>query len=132
MVMHVALSSVRTEYGRVIRKLVANGDEPLVVADVQTALGVKHPQTARKVMQDLHRRGVMEFVEAGEGRAAELRLRQNWEWLGSPEFRGYVVRQPVTETGLCGSLITNHLAESQSERRRGKKRKRKETHSPVE
>jgi hypothetical protein len=55
------------------------------------ALGAKHPQTARKIMEDLDRREVMEFVNEGPGRTALLRFRPIWDRCTSPEFRAMLL-----------------------------------------
>jgi hypothetical protein len=46
----------------------------VTVSQVQAALGVRHHATARKVMEDLGGRGVMEYVEGDPGRPYPLAL----------------------------------------------------------
>jgi hypothetical protein len=65
---------------KVFTALVRKG-EPRTVAEVQTALGVKSLETARSAMDDLGASGIMDYVEAGPGKAATLRFKSpEWEW----------------------------------------------------
>ncbi len=90
LVARVTVCSMPTECARVFEAAVKKG-EPLAVADVQAALGVKHPETARKVMKDLDQRGVMEYTEEGLGKPALLRFRPEWDWCSSREFRALLL-----------------------------------------
>ena len=84
---HVAVSSMPLPGAQVFRGLVQEG-RPLSVAQVQALIGARHPDTARKVMENLDGRRVMAFEERGIGKAAELCFREpDWAWCGSPEFR---------------------------------------------
>lgn len=102
LVARVTVSSMPPECARVFEAAVKKG-EPLKVADVKAALGVRSPETARKVMGDLDRRGVMEYVQEGPGKAAVLRFRPEWDWCASPEFRALLLGegQPVKNRGVC-------------------------------
>src|SRR5262249_34368661 len=84
---------------RVFRALVES--EQLMVAEVQKVLGVRHPETARRVMEDLDRRGVMEFEESGQGKTAWLRFREEWAWCSLAESRAQLAREPVSDGGVC-------------------------------
>ena len=59
----------------------------LTVAQVQTALRVKHLETARQVMQELDRLGVMAYHEDGPGKPAHLCLCPEWVWIAKPSVR---------------------------------------------
>jgi hypothetical protein len=85
LVARVAVSTMPSECGRVFTALVPRKE--LAVAEVQAALKVKHPETARKVMEDLDRRGIMEFIQEGQGRTARLVFRSEWRWCTTPEFQ---------------------------------------------
>jgi hypothetical protein len=98
-VARVVASSIPTKLRPVFSALVrANGD-PLTVAQVQAALRVKHPQTARGVMEDLASRSVAEYVETGNGKPAILRFRSGWEWCYSADFQ--TMLEHVTDEKLC-------------------------------
>ena len=97
---HVVISSMPTECGRVFAALVKRGGEPMKTADVQAVLGAKHPETARRVMEDLERRGVMHY-EKGERPSREnpvpvksgsLRFADEWTWCTSPQFQRWCSR----------------------------------------
>jgi hypothetical protein len=49
-VARIAVDSMASEFSRVFKAIVANGEAPLTVSEAQVALGVKHPATARKVL----------------------------------------------------------------------------------
>ena len=74
-----------SECALVFRALVQQ--QEMTLGQVQAALGVKSAETARGVIEDLERRGVMEYIRAGSGKAAILRFRPEWEWCASTEFR---------------------------------------------
>jgi hypothetical protein len=84
----VVVSSMPSECGAVFLALVKQGGEPLRTGQVQDILGVKHAETARKVMEDLDGRGVIELETNGIGIPAEIRFREPWAWCASPEFQG--------------------------------------------
>jgi hypothetical protein len=97
----IVVSSMPTAAGKVFRALVEHGPE-LTVAQVQKVLGVRHPETARHVMTDLDRRGVVAFVEFGAGKTAVLRFREEWAWCGSAESRALLLEpKPVTSGAVC-------------------------------
>jgi len=79
----VVLSSIPSQPSMILEGLIGNGGS-LTVAQVQTLLGVKCPQTARSALQDLHRYNVTEFIEEGVGKTATLRFNSDWSWLGNP------------------------------------------------
>jgi hypothetical protein len=98
-VARVVASSIPTKLRPVFAALVRSSGDPLTVAQVQAALNVKHPETARRVMEDFATRGVAEYVEAGQGKAAIIRFRPEWGWCYSAEFQ--TMPEPVTGEGLC-------------------------------
>jgi hypothetical protein len=61
------------------------------VSQVQAVIGVRHHATAQKVMEDLGKQRVMEYVAGGPGRAALLRFRAEWEWCTEPEFQALLL-----------------------------------------
>jgi hypothetical protein len=85
LVAQIAVSSMPSECALVFRALVQQ--QEMTLGQVQAALGVKSAETARGVIEDLERRGVMEYIRAGSGKAAILRFRPEWEWCASTEFR---------------------------------------------
>jgi hypothetical protein len=89
LVAQVAVSSMPRECGRILMALVQH--QALTVAQVQAALAVKHPETARKVMEELAGGGVCEYLPGGPGKTALLRVRPEWAWCSSPEFQAILV-----------------------------------------
>jgi hypothetical protein len=89
LVAQVAVSSMPSEGALVFRALVQQKE--MTVGQVQAALGVKSAETARGVMEDLERRGVLEYIQAGRGKAAIIRFRPEWAWCTSPEFQAILL-----------------------------------------
>jgi hypothetical protein len=89
LVAQVAVSSMPSECALVFRALVQRKE--MTLGQVQAALGVKSAETARGVMEDLERRGVMEYIRAGAGKAAIVRFRPEWAWCTSPEFQAILL-----------------------------------------
>jgi hypothetical protein len=86
LVARVVVSSMPTERGRVFAALSRNEGVPLTVGEVQAALGVRHRETARRVMTELDGLGIMEFGK-GPGDPSEcLRFRPDWAWCAGPEL----------------------------------------------
>ena len=83
----VTLSSMPTKRRKVFLALVQNKGATLSVAQVQEALRARHGETARTVMADLDRLGIMEYVEEGTGQPARLGFRPGWSWCAKPSFR---------------------------------------------
>ena len=81
----VTVSSMPSKCALVFPALVQQKE--MTVSQVQPVLAVRHHATAQKVMEDLGRRGVLEYVEGGPGKPALLRFRPEWAWCTSPEFR---------------------------------------------
>jgi hypothetical protein len=52
----------------------------MTVTQVKDALGVKHPQTARKIMTTLDRLGIVTYEQPGVGKAAFIHFTPEWEW----------------------------------------------------
>lgn len=119
------VSSMPTECSKVFRVLVQRGGEPLTVEQVQAILEVKHLETVRSVMEDLDRRGVMEFAQGGP---AVLRFRPDWAWCASPEFRAFLFREPIKNRGVCDAPVTSNLVQRQNERE--ERREETDTHTP--
>lgn len=101
LVARVTTSTMPTKAGGVFEALIRAKGEPLTVAEAQAALGVKSPETVRQILRDLDARGVMEFVEAGPGKPAELRFRPEWEWCASPEALTVLWGEPIKNPGVC-------------------------------
>jgi len=97
----VVVSSMPSECGLVFAALVKGGGEPLTVAQVQNILRVNHAETARKVIDDLDRRGVIAFEPKGVGKPAEVHFRPDWAWCRSPEFRELLLGESVKNPGAC-------------------------------
>jgi hypothetical protein len=110
LIAHGTVSSMPPERGRVFTAVVLNGGEPLSISEVKAALRVRHSETARRVMEDLDRLGVMEVVKGSGSSPYQLRFRRGWEWCGSPEFaslllatknRGVCVTAPASAPNLA-------------------------------
>jgi hypothetical protein len=97
----VTVSTMPSKAGLVFEALVRAGGNPLSVAEAQAALGVKSPETVRAILRDLNARGVMEFIEAGSGKPAELRFRPEWEWCVSSEALTVLWGEPVKNPEVC-------------------------------
>ena len=111
-VARVTVSSMPPQCGRVVWALVEKG-APLTTSDVVEALGVKHHDTARKVMLELAGRGVMTMDAFLPGRAGEIEFAHRWAWFASPEFRAALLGEPFKNPGVCGSLpdaANDHLS----------------------
>jgi len=103
LVTRVAVSSLPQRLARVFRELVVNGGEPLTVAEVKTAIGVRDSETATRAMRDLVTRGIAWMDESGQGSPTTLRLADLWAWCGEPDFRALLV-PPATlpeNRGVC-------------------------------
>ena len=100
-VARVVISSIPTKVRPVFTALVEASGKPLTVAQVQAALHVKHPETARSVMEDFATRNVAEYVEGGKGKAAIIRFRPKWQWCCEAEFQKML--EPVTDRALCAA-----------------------------
>ena len=94
--------------------LVQSG-KTLTVAEVQAALGVKHPETARKVIEDLDGLGIGKLVKGGPGEPDLFRFRPDWDWCSFPDFRAVLLGEPVTNREVCADPITKDLVERQME-----------------
>jgi hypothetical protein len=77
---HVVVSSMPTERGRVFAALARHGREPLTVGEVQGVLDVRKYETAKSVMDDLDRLGVVECSKRPGDGAVCVRFRPEWEW----------------------------------------------------
>ena len=94
----VVVSSMPSECGRVFSALVRRTGKPMTTADVMAALGVKHRETARRVMEDLGTRGVVKYEPGTRdlgheaGNPGLLRFGSDWEWCTSPEFQKWCSR----------------------------------------
>jgi hypothetical protein len=126
-IVEMTLSTMPADTSKVFRALLEKGDE-LDVDDVKRVIGVEHSETARRRMQYLHATSVLEFDEKGAGKRAVLRLRPEWAWCNSPEFRALLgfaqpinsqgvcdASQPVTSGEVCADLTANKLVERQWE-----------------
>ncbi len=89
----LTLSSMPIRRRRVFVALLRNHGNPLTAAQVQSALGARHPGPARDAMDELDRLGIMEFEEQGVGKAAHIAFRPEWAWCARPTFRGLVLRR---------------------------------------
>lgn len=86
----VTVSSMPPRAAKIFTALVRKG-EPLTVAEAQQAIGTRHPDTARKEMQTLSASGVVEYLDAGQGKLALLQFHSEFEWCASPEFRALLL-----------------------------------------
>lgn len=103
LVARVTLSTMPTKAGLVFEALIRAKGKPLTVQEAQAALGVKHPETVRGILRDLNACGVMEFIEGGQGKPAELRFRPGWGWCVSPDAVSVVWGEPVKNPGVCAA-----------------------------
>lgn len=94
----VVVSSMPSECAPVFAALVKRGGEPMTATEVKDILHVRHSETARKVMEDLGRRGVIQYEKGKPGTLNDagtpdtLRFRPDWEWCSSPEFQKWCAR----------------------------------------
>jgi len=92
----VTVCSMSTERRRIVRALIQSPDGRLLTAKVQEALQVKTEETAKHVMEDLERLGLVCYERADTGGSHAIRFHTDWEWCGSQEFR-----QMLGGTGSC-------------------------------
>jgi len=98
----VAISSMPPAFGRVFMALVEKAGEPLTGGECQATLDVKHPATARKVMEELDRRGVALYAKAGPGKPATLTFHRKWNWCSARGFAA-LLRMNLSKIGVvCG------------------------------
>ncbi len=87
LVVRVTFDSMPPEYACALKALCEAGSKGvLIMEDVRVALGVRHPETARKVMRELDARGVVRYAEDGPGKPAHVRFRPEWEWCASGDL----------------------------------------------
>jgi hypothetical protein len=103
LIARVTVSTMPGAVGQVFSGLVQARGEPLAVQSIQRILGIRHPDTVRQILRDLHARGVMEFAESGQGVPADLRFRPDWEWCTSPEALALLWGEPVKIPEVCAS-----------------------------
>jgi hypothetical protein len=142
LVARIAVDSMPSALSRVFKAIVANGETPLTVSEAQNTLGAKHPATARKVLEELERRGVGDLKKQGDGKPALLVLRPEWAWCICAEFRSYLLGEsltgamdePVNCQGVCASPITPNLAEHLTEREEEREEESRDSsaHTPQE
>ncbi len=137
----VTVSSMPGDTSAIFGALITN-DGALTVEAVQEVLKARHRETARDRMRYLEALGVVEFENAGPGKTSILRLRPDWAWCASPDFRALLsldrvpvcrgkVRETgelVTDPGRCVAPITNNLVQHQRE----EERRGGDTHIPQE
>ncbi|WP_447983829.1 hypothetical protein [Nitrospira sp. Nam74] len=63
------------------------GSETLTVPQLQSAIGAKSDDKARKVMEDLDWLGVGQHQKAGLGKPSMLQLHKSWQWIAEPAFQ---------------------------------------------
>lgn len=123
----VAVSSMPGDTSTIFKALVTHGGT-LTVEQVQQTLKARHRETARDRIRYLEALGVVEFENPGAGKTSILRLRPEWAWCATPEFRALlqdgapVSRQevcgpgePVTDRGVCVAPVTSNLVQRQRE-----------------
>jgi hypothetical protein len=97
----ITMSTMPAMASTIFKALVEKGGE-LDVEDVKRVIGADHRETARARMQYLHATPVLEFDEKGIGKRAVLRLRPDWAWCNSTEFRALLgFAQPINSQGVC-------------------------------
>jgi hypothetical protein len=97
----VTVASMPPALGRVFTALVEKIGWSLNVAECTAALDVQHPETARKVMEELDRRGVASYEHLGPGLPWTLTFHPRWSWCGTEEFAALLRGTPVKNPGLC-------------------------------
>jgi hypothetical protein len=112
----VAVASMPPALGRVFSALVQKAGKALSVAECRAALGVQHPETARKVMQELDHRGVASYERPSPGLPATITFRARWSWCATEEFAALLRGAPIKNPGLCVEAVINDLVERQKER----------------
>ena len=109
LVARIAASSMPTERSKVFRKLVVAENRKLTTDEVRQALGVKSEGPAHTLMADLTQLGIVEYEQGtkGAGNAGSIRFSSEWEWCGSPEFRGMLITPVINAENpeVCASTI---------------------------
>ena len=130
----VAVASMPPALGRVFTALVNKAGEPLTVGECKAALGVRHLETARKVMEELDRRGVASYEKLGLGLPGTITFHPRWSWCGTEEFAALLRGVPVKNPGVCvegvSDGVTNDLVERQKEREEKRSTDPVHTHTP--
>ena len=130
----VTVASMPPALGRIFRALVEKLGWSLNVAECTAALDVQHPETARKVMEELDRRGVATYERLGPGLPGTLTFHPRWSWCGTEAFAALLRGAPVKNPGVCvegvSDGVTNDLAERQKEREEKRSTDPVHTHTP--
>lgn len=90
LIAHVTASTMPTRFAYVFQALIRKDNQQLTCAEVQQAMAVKSPATARTVMNQLDATGVMKHCAKGQGQTAYLQFHDEWAWCGSTAFRAIV------------------------------------------
>jgi hypothetical protein len=129
----VTVASMPPALGRVFTALVEKTGEPLSTAECRDALEVQHPETARKIMEELDRRGIACYERLGLGVHGTLTFDPRWSWCGTEEFAALLRGAPVKNPGLCvegvSEGVTNDLVERQKEREEERSINSPQTHT---
>lgn len=100
LVAQVTVSTMPPPCGRIFEALVGKEDGQLSRAEVQAVLQVASSDTAITVMRDLHRFGVFDYIENGQGSASYLQFHKDWVWCGSEEFQS-ILTPNLSKNGGC-------------------------------
>lgn len=95
-VAQVVVSTMPREYGCVFRALVQKKE--LTVTQVKEVLGVKDPQTARKVMTALERLGIVTYEQPGVGKASSIYFAPEWSWCLGGQSQALFMSQDIDLT----------------------------------
>lgn len=87
LIAEVTLSTMPPQYGQVFRVLVDKADHTLTSSEVQRALQVSSPNTAKNTMEHLEKLGIMEYIQPGKGQTSSLKFDEDWAWCASTDFR---------------------------------------------
>lgn len=93
LVAKVAVSTMPSECRILFQEVIVNQGRPLTTDQAAKALKVQHHDTARRYMEEVGRRGVMEFRAHGVGKSSELGLTPEWEWCAQPGWREYFLSE---------------------------------------
>lgn len=126
----VAVASMPPALGRIFTALVYKAGDSLSTAECKAALDVRHLETARKVMEELDRRGVASYERLSPGLPGTVTFRPRWSWCGTEEFAALLRGAPVKNPGLCVEAVTNDLVERQKEREEERSINPPDTHTP--
>jgi hypothetical protein len=87
LVAQVTVSTMPPPCGQIFEALVVKENSQLSRAEIQAVMKVASHNTAIKMMEDLDRFEVFDYIEQGQGKTFFLQFQEKWAWCGSEEFQ---------------------------------------------